>query len=106
MLWATFAMSKCLYYDKIIVNINSLTFCNFIKNKTISFEVIRNMYLDIYWNSIIVRGCSIHITISSLSKTRDGLIKLVQISECLRDKDYYINKINEKADFIWLVMLS
>ena len=105
LLWTGFAVRKCWHYDKIIVNSNSLTFCNFIKNKNIPFEDIRNTYLGISWNRITVRRRYFYIITISCPKTIDGIIKIVQLSDYIRDKDSYIEEIKKKTEFFWLGMV-
>ena len=88
-------------YRKVIVNTDSLTFSSFIRDKIITFNEIRNADIDIWFGIVTIKK---YIFLSCIRpKTKDGLIKAIQLSDKVVSKDYYIKKIEYSMN--WWILL-
>jgi hypothetical protein len=96
--WVFFAYNT-FYYNKIIINNDGLTFDALCRQKTFPFEVFRNA------NIILMSGATIYtkdcvIGVYFTLKTKDGLIKIVTLSETITEKEKLINKIEWWANLL------
>jgi len=99
LLWLAAFVDKIINYDKIIINSGSITFDGKLKQKTLPFEIFKNADLFIGRGvMVIVPG---HIITSYIHpETKDGLIKIVTLSDKIVEKDKLIGKIERWAQLL------
>jgi hypothetical protein len=92
--WWILFISYAFTYKKIIVNKDSLTFDAILRNKTMPFGVFKNAELHI-WSSAWISINKKRITIFLNEHTREGLLDIISISEIIKNKSYFIEKIEK-----------
>jgi hypothetical protein len=98
-LWWLALAQYIFRYKKIMINSNSLTFDALARQKTLPFEVFKNADLCIMSGAAIyITGCVIRTSVNP--KTKDGLIKIVTLSDKIVEKDKLIGKIERWAQLL------
>ena len=84
-------------FKKIILENNSLTFDAFARKETYLFSDFVNANLEIITTAgVYIKGKVIFVYINL--KTKDGLIKIIQLSEKISQKSHYINMIEKRVN--------